>query len=184
MTDSGHSASLAKGALAGLLGGLAASFFMNQFMTGIALVTDGRKPNSADPQRTKQLMTSRRKRFHEMADPTGEVSESIASRLLDRKLTDHERDIAAPVVHYAFGALAGVLYGALAESVPTTRIGKGIPFGLALWATGDEIAVPALGLARKPWQQPFEAHAAMFASHIVYGFALETVRNRVRDAVA
>src|SRR4051795_10481542 len=82
MTDSGHSASLAKGALAGLLGGLAASFLMNQFMTGIALVTDGRKPSSADPQRTKQLMTARRKRFHEMADPTGEVSDSIARRLL------------------------------------------------------------------------------------------------------
>jgi len=157
---------------------------MNQFMTGIALVTDGKKPRNADPQRTKQLMTARRKRFHEMADPTGEVSDSIARRLLDRKLTDHERDIAAPVVHYVFGALMGAAYGALAESVPSTRKGNGIPFGLALWAAGDEIAVPALGLARKPWQQPFEAHAAMFASHIVYGYALETVRSRVRNAVA
>jgi putative membrane protein len=184
MTNPGHSVSLAKGALAGLLGGLAASFLMNQFMSGVAFVTDGRKPSGPDPQRTKQLMTARRKRFHEMADPTGEISDSIARRFLDRKLTDHERNIAAPLVHYAFGALMGAAYGALSESVPTTRMGKGIPFGLALWATGDEIAVPALGLARKPWQQPFEAHAAMFASHIVYGFALEAVRGRVRDTVA
>ena len=129
-------------------------------------------------------MTKRRKRFHEMADPTGEVSDSIARRLFDRKLTDHQRDIAAPVVHCAFGALAGALYGALTESVPATSVGKGIPFGLTLWAAGDEVAVPALGLARKPWQQPFEARAAMFASHVVYGFALETVRSRVRNVVA
>jgi putative membrane protein len=175
---------VAKGALAGLLGGLAASFAMNHFMTGIALITDHQQPRSADPQRTKELMSARRKRFHEMADPTGEVSDSIARLLLDRKLTDRERDIAAPLVHYAFGALAGVLYGALAETLPATRVGKGIPFGLALWAAGDEVAVPALGLARKPWQQPVEAHAAMFASHIVYGFALETVRRSVRNAVA
>jgi putative membrane protein len=184
MTDPGHPASLAKGALAGLLGGLAASFVMNHFMTGIALVTEGRKPSSADPQRTKQLMTARRKRFHEMADPTGEVSESIARRFFHHGLTDRERNIAAPVVHYAFGALMGAAYGALTETQPSIRIGKGVPFGLALWAAGDEIAVPALGLARKPWQQPLEAHAAMFASHIVYGFALEIVRNRVRNAVA
>jgi putative membrane protein len=184
MNNSGHSASLAKGALAGLLGGLAASFLMNQFMTGVALVTDGRKRRSADPQRTKQLMTARRKRFQEMADPTGEVSDSIARRVLDRKLTDRERDIAAPVVHYAFGALVGALYGALTEAVPVTRIGKGIPYGVAIWAAGDEVAVPALGLARTPWEQPLEAHAAMFASHVVYGLTLEAVRSRVRNAVA
>src|SRR3954462_3039319 len=115
MNHGGHSASLGKGALAGLLGGLAASFVMNHFMSGIALVTDRQKPGSADPQRTKQLMTARRKRFHEMADPTGEVSESIARTFFHHRLTDRERDIAAPMLHYAFGALMGAAYGALAE---------------------------------------------------------------------
>ena len=86
----------------------------------------------------------------------------------------------------AKGALAGLL-GGLAASFAMNYFmpaGEGIPYGIALWVAGDEIAVPAFGLAPKPWQQPKEAHAAMFASHVVYGLALEMTRRTVRNAVA
>jgi putative membrane protein len=184
MDNGAKSGNLAKGALAGLLGGLAASFVMNHFMSAVALITDRTKPRDADPQRSKQMMTARRERFQQMADPTGEISDAVSRKLFNHPLTEHQQKLAGPIVHYAFGALAGAAYGALVETAPATRVGKGVPFGLALWAAGDELAVPALGLGPKPWNQPLQAHSAMFASHIVYGFALETVRKSVRKSVA
>ncbi len=173
---------VAKGALAGLIGGLAGSWVMNHFMSGVALIAT--KRDRSDPQRNKQLIAAAKSRYQEMADPTGEVSEAVARRVFGRRLSEREKAISGPVVHYLFGSLMGAAYGAVAMRVPQIATGEGVPFGLGLWAAGDEFAVPALGLARKPSEVPLQAHAAMFASHIVYGFVLESVRKRTLDLVA
>lgn len=182
MTIHGRGRSVATGALVGLIGGLAGSWLMNYFISGVALVTT--RGDRMDPQRNKQLIAAAKSRYKEMADPTGEFTEAVAKRVFGRELTEKQKAISGPVAHYAFGALAGAVYGMLAEVAPTVVKGRGVPFALALWVAGDEIAVPALGLGRKPTEIPVEAHAAMFASHVVYGFTLETVRKRALDLVA
>lgn len=180
MRTNADGASVIVGALAGLLGGLAASFVMNQVMAGLALATHRTEPGT-DPQRAKQMLADRKSRFRQIADPTGEVSNSAARRVLGRELTPREREASGPLVHYLFGALAGAAYGVAAEFAPKTTTGRGLGYGVAIWAFGAEVAVPALGLARKPTEIPLQAHAAMLASHAAYGVALETVRRRVRE---
>ena len=48
----------------------------------------------------------------------------------------------------------------------------------------DEIAVPALGLSRKPTEYPLSSRSAWIglASHLVYGVSTEAVRKGIRLA--
>jgi len=46
------------------------------------------------------------------------------------------------VVHYAFGAVMGAVYGAAAEVAPPVKSLAGLPYGAALFVGADEIALP------------------------------------------
>ena len=64
----------------------------------------------------------------------------------DGRLSPSEQDVAGPLMHYGFGIAVGAVYGALAETRPeVTRFG-GVPFGLGVWASADEVA----GAGRRP----------------------------------
>ena len=81
-----------------------------------------------------------------------------------------------PVVHYAFGATMGAVYGGLSAVLPETSLGFGTAFGTALFAVADEIAVPALGLSKPPTETPASSHVMALASHLVWGSTTEAVR--------
>ena len=49
-----------------------------------------------------------------------------------------------------------------------------------LWLVADELAVPALGLAKGPRNYPLSAHGSALGSHLVYGAAAELVRSGLR----
>ena len=72
-------------------------------------------------------------------------------------LSRAEEENGGPIVHYAFGALAGGIYGALAEYSSTVTSGFGTSFGGALFRTADSLAIPALNLAPLPSDQPASA---------------------------
>jgi uncharacterized membrane protein YagU involved in acid resistance len=74
----------------------------------------------------------------------------------------------------------GGVYGALTELSPKVASGAGMPFGAALWLAADEVAVPALGLSKKPTESPAPIHAYALASHLVYGLTTDLVRRVVR----
>jgi uncharacterized membrane protein YagU involved in acid resistance len=78
--------------------------------------------------------------------------------------------------HYTFGAGIGALYGGLAQKHETTTSGFGSAYGAAAWAFGDEIAVPVLGLGKKPTETPLSVQCQFLAAHLVDGGALEGVR--------
>ena len=86
-------------------------------------------------------------------------------------------------MHYGFGALMGAVYGGLSEEFSPTSSAWGTAFGSALFIGADEIAVPALGLAPGPSETPLNMHLFAWASHLVYGAALESVRRPVRSAL-
>ncbi len=167
-----------KGAAAGAVAGLAASFAMNLLMNGVARLITGKAAN--DPQRNKELIAEAVSDWQERADPTGEAADSLSRMVWGRGLTPRQRHLAGPVVHYAFGTALGAGYGAAVESVPAMSAGLGVPFALGVWLAGDEIANPLLGLTAPPNRVPLASHAAQFASHIVYGMVLETVRRALR----
>ena len=181
-----------KGLAAGLVGGLVASWTMNQFQAmwsrleigvekphgaqGVKPYVEGEGPDEAE----KRAPESDGK---EQDDPTEKVAEAVSESVLGRRLKESEKEPAGAVVHYLFGVATGGLYGAMAEIAPVVTAGAGLPFGAVFWLTADEITVPALGLSKKPTEYPLSTHAYSFFSHLVYALTAETVRRTVRRAL-
>lgn len=164
-TDAGD---IVKGAFAGLVGGLVASFVMNKFQSLLTLISEEEKK-------------SKEKTDEEPA--TTKAAEGISEGLFDHELTESEKKIAEPAVHYAMGATSGLIYGIASEIEPMTTVGAGIPFGTAVWLIADDIVVPALGLAKPPTEYPLSTHAYALSSHLVYGLTTDLVRRGVRQLV-
>ncbi len=144
--------SLAKGLLAGLIGGLAAT----------AAKTFAEK---IFPPRT-----------HGEPEPPDVLAEKLAGHPLD----DDSKKAASESIHWAFGALAGAAYGALAEYFPAATAKEGASFGLALATLTHETTLPALGLAAEPEDQTMREKTSEMGTHVVFGLVTEVVRKSVR----
>ncbi|MGZ4788309.1 MAG: DUF1440 domain-containing protein [Terriglobales bacterium] len=160
-----------KGAIAGMIGGLVASWTMNQFQAGVSKVEEAWK-KSSHQQRPKRQSSD--------AAATELVAQRLSRAILGRDLTPDEMKIAEPLVHYGFGTLSGGFYGFLAELSPVATKGTGSLFGTALWLVADEIAVPKLQLSKPLEAYPPKVHAEALAAHLVYGVTTEEVRRGVR----
>ncbi len=168
---------LAKGAIAGLVGGLAASWVMNQFQAAVPAKAFKKLLGETDESGGGSGSDD----SHESAEPTTvKAAEAVSEGAFDHKLTDDEKAWAGPAVHYSLGSSAGLVYGLLAEADPRVTAGGGLPFGAAFWLVADEATVPALGLSKAPWQFPPSTHVYSFVSHLVYGLTTEAVRRLVR----
>jgi putative membrane protein len=115
-----------------------------------------------------------------MAKTRTPPADRIFQALRARHLTRDDKKEDGPVVHYAFGALMGAVYGASVEVNPAANALAGIPFGAVLFAAADEVALPALGLSDKPVAYPLSTHVYGLVSHAVYGVTTEAVRRIVR----
>ncbi len=162
-----------RGALAGVAGGLAGAWAMNQFQAGwSALSARIQQDGDSGSQPTEQEHSE---------DATMKTAGAISDRVLNRPLSYEEKKKTSPFVHYIFGSSMGALYGAAAEEIPGVKAGFGLPFGAALFVGADEIAVPALGLAAQaPWETSMRDHLYSLLSHCVYGATAEVIRRGVR----
>ncbi|HTV07722.1 MAG TPA: DUF1440 domain-containing protein [Candidatus Aquilonibacter sp.] len=164
---------LVRGVLAGVAGGLAAAWVMNEFSG-----TLGKKLSDA-------VETSAEKRLLEAQSDGEDATMKAADKITEavtggQHLTHEQREVGGPIVHYSMGAVMGGLYGALAEFCPVTRSGFGTTFGGVLFATADLFGVPAAGLGKWPDQYPVSSLANPLATHLVYGATTELVRRLVR----
>jgi len=157
---------IAKGAAAGLVGGLVASFVMNEFQ---ALWTKLSNDDANTPEAKQQ------------EPATVKAAEMVTQGTVGHQLTEAEKEYAGPAVHYAMGGTSGAIYGAMSELMPAATTGAGLPFGAAVWLVADEIAVPALGLSRSPAEYPLSTHGYALVSHLVYGLTTEAVRRAARS---
>jgi putative membrane protein len=148
-----------KGLIAGSVGGLAASWIMTRFQFLLAHALGHSDPHEGQGE-----------------DATVKTAQRISSEVLHHGLSAEEKKKAGPVVHYAYGTGIGALYGGLASKHENTTFGFGVGYGAVAWALGDEIAVPALGLGRKPAEVPVSQHFQALAAHLVYGITLEGIR--------
>lgn len=171
-----HETNIWKGMAAGLIGGLAASYVMNQFQSGMeAMLTNG-KQAELKPQFENQDDA-------EKDDATVKAAEAITESVAGHKLTKSEKKVAGPLMHYAMGATTGAVYGVAAEFQPLVASAAGLPFGAAVWLVADEVAVPALGLSGPPTDSPPSVHMKALASHVVYGVATDVMRRAIRRAL-
>ena len=154
-----------KGFLAGAIGGLAGSFAMSQFHS---LVLRDVPTSSEAGEAGKE-------------DSTVRAASAISRAVFHHELTAEQKKLAAPGMHYGFGASMGAIYGTLVESLPPEYLGWGIPFGVAVWLGAHVITVPALGLSQPVTRSASGAEAAEFGGHLVYGAVAEILRRLLRN---
>lgn len=164
--------SLWKGIVAGAAGGLAATWMMGH--------AHGLAGKASEKLMPKDKFRELQRASADAQEATSKVAERVTRPLLGRRLRHSERERAKPIVHYAFGSAVGALYGASAEYVPFVRKFAGAPFGAAVFAGADQLALPALNLTKRPREYPLAMHGTELGSHIVYGMTLEGVRRLVR----
>lgn len=171
-----NGAHLARGIVAGIAGGLVASWVMNEFMENLG-------PQIQKAVRSKESASSGQQAQggEKPDDATMKTADAVVSTITGGRHLSHEgKEKGGPIVHYAFGALMGGVYGAIAEELPAATIGFGTAFGAALFTGADLVAVPALNLSGSSGDQPVTSLATPLAAHLVYGAATETVRRLVR----
>jgi putative membrane protein len=162
--------------LAGTVAGLAASWAMSEFQAWWSRKADGVEPRSAGGRHDARDWQER----YEGQNANELVAEWVAEQTIDRPLARKELAVAAPAVHYAFGATMGAVYGGIVEAFPRVPVLSGAAWGSSVWIGADELAVPLLGLARRDVDYPVEAHLQSFTAHLVYGLTTELVYRAVR----
>ena len=144
------SRSLAKGILAGVVGGLVGSVALRIWMTALSRVHE----DTFLPDQN---------------GPAHKVASILADKVTGKPLTDHGRLIAGEVTHYVFGAFTGGIYGGLAEYLPWTTAGGGLLFGTGVFLAADESSMPILGLVPPPWTESPAAQLEHWAAHAILG---------------
>jgi putative membrane protein len=147
--------SVLKGALAGFIGGFAGA--------GAKLVAEQILPPRTEGQ---------------LPPPV-----ALAERVAGHPLPSAEQRITTQGLHWAVGALAGAVYGAVVEYEPSMGAWKGAAFGITLNKMTHESLLPKIGLSAPPEQQPTRERVSEWVSHAAYGVVTDAVRRVVRRAL-
>jgi putative membrane protein len=176
-----HQKHVVRGVLAGIAGGLVASWVMNEFMAGPGLKLQHAVQTDEENQQQEQKAKEQEQSGEPKIDATMKTADAIINTATGgRHLSLEEKQKGGPIVHYAFGAIMGGVYGGLAEYSSLARSGFGTTFGSALFTGADLIAVPALHLSGAPTDSPASSYATPLAAHLVYGATTELVRRIIR----
>src|SRR5687768_3289475 len=158
---------LARGALAGAVGGVAGALAMNAFQWVWWRADRRRRPLRSQRGRVQQGAPLTK--FHEREPATQRLAGRIVRNAAGREASPGERKAGGAALHYMMGAGAGAAYGAAAAGgLPAVTVGGGMPFGAAVWVLADEVAVPLLRLSQPPTRHPFSSHVMDFCSHLVF----------------
>ena len=147
--------SFAKGAVAGLIGGVVAILAKNA---------------------TEKIYPPRTRR--ESESPT-----LVPRKDSGKALALKQRSTAQQTMHIGLGAAAGAAYGAVAEVYPAATSKQGASFGMALIALNQDRALPLLGRFAKAEPQTKREHTSELVSFVVFGVVTETVRRVVRRLI-
>jgi putative membrane protein len=165
--------SLWKGTAAGAIGGIVASWVMDEFQAAWKVARSTQSQNaSANIEKSS-----------EQEPATVKAAELVSDKLFGHHLRDDEKGWAGNAVHYMTGGTSGAVYGEAAELAPDVTAGAGLAFGTAVWLVVDEAAVPLLGLSKGPTEYPVSTHVYALASHFVYGLTTEVVRRGIRNNI-
>jgi uncharacterized membrane protein YagU involved in acid resistance len=87
-------------------------------------------------------------------------------------LTQRQFESLAMLVHHAYGAAMGSVYGVIAPHVRAAPIASGIGYGLAVWAVSYLGWLPALRVSASATHEPIRRNAMTFAAHVVWGASI------------
>jgi putative membrane protein len=166
------------GAAVGALGGLIGALVMDQahkaFDAGKDWL-DHQVGNDQGPTLFDGARAGPRAEEDEEEPATAKAATAIAGAA-GYDLDTEDKKVGGQIMHFGFAASMGALYGGLAAVARPVTYGHGVPAGALLWAVADEGVVPLLGLSEPPQKYPPSKHIQALSNHLVFGFAVETVR--------
>ena len=105
----------------------------------------------------------------EIVDRTIEKTVEMTGQ--DADLDREDRVVLTTILHFAFGAVAGAVYGA-AVGTRRSSVLTGIAYGLGVWAAAYGVGLPSLGLHPAATRDTTDRNEVLIASHAVWGAAL------------
>lgn len=174
-----NSPSAWKGALAGAVGGLIGTAALDLYKQ-LLIAASRKAENAAQIDNTYSRQQERQLTSYHGAHAT--TAQFLATSV-GGQLTPGQTKTATPLTHFAFGVLAGAVYGAAAEYLPQATSGQGTVFGMTLYAIANGAILPYLNLLPATAATPPVIHAEGFSSHAIYGAGTEAVRKLVRTSL-
>jgi putative membrane protein len=170
-----HPVNLFGGLAAGFVGGIVATWVLDKYQQG-ALEVTRRAEDAVGAGPVLSSYQENQLRGQQRAH--AETADRLARSTLGKGLSRRRRRNAAPLVHYAVGALAGGAYGLAAELIPAVRAGYGTGYASLLFMGGSQALVPGFGFGVQ--NNRAAAQGDGLSGHIVYGAVLETTRRLLR----
>ena len=168
--------SVAKGLLAGLIGGAVGTLVLNLFQTASLKGTEVAEKQIGNGQKYTKEQQGLLKGY----ERAHAITAVQAAGAVGIKLSGKQRRNSPQIVEYAFGTLCGGIYGALAEVIPEVTTGFGTIYGATLFTGASEIVIPALGWIDPPNKRTPVQHLGGLAGNVVYGATTETIRRLLR----
>jgi hypothetical protein len=111
-------------------------------------------------------------------DPPARMARKQGKGLL-RAVPRRKRGAVVELVHWAMGAVFGLVFGVLPEPI-RMRAWAGPVYGFLVWLGFETAVAPALGLKQRRW--PHGAERAVFlVDHLLFGLVLSEMRSRPRE---
>ncbi len=154
--------------MAGVIGGLVGSVVLKAAILGARKLREGKTTTGTPPA------------DFDTRGPAHQVGELAFHKMTGRSLTPQQRIVAGEIVHYAFGAVTGAIYGGVAEYYEWSTWGEGLLFGTAVFVAADETSMPALGFVPKPWEETPAQQLEKLAVHLACGLGTEWGRQLAR----
>ena len=104
----------------------------------------------------------------EKAPAPGLAGKRLIEGFTGRELSDRWASLTSIVAHWGYGSAWGSLYGVLVGSLRRPDALYGLPFGVAVWASGY-LVLPEAGLYKPIWEYDAKTLAGDLGGHLAYG---------------
>lgn len=162
------------GFAAGVIGGIAASFMMNQFDDITDRIAENREKRLS---REEPRLERREENKSETPAPV-RAADAVARNSMGRSLSQREKQATSTAAQYASASIMGGVYGAVLESAPHIAKRVGAPAAIVLFLF-SHVAAPGIGSRRRMIRRSSGMGDA-FAARVVYGATSATVRRVLR----
>jgi putative membrane protein len=120
------------------------------------------------------LRATMTREHHRRMPPREIVDRTVHAAGAADEVDRSDRIVLATIAHFAFGALAGAIYGSTIGSRQSSVL-KGIGYGIGVWAVAYGVGLPSLGLHPSASDDTAERNVTLVASHVVWGATLGTL---------
>jgi uncharacterized membrane protein YagU involved in acid resistance len=111
-------------------------------------------------------------------DPPARMARKQGKGML-RTVPRRKRGAVVELIHWAMGAVFGLLFGLLPESI-RMKMWAGPVYGFLVWLGFETTVAPALGLKQRRWPHGTE-RAIFMVDHLLFGLILTEMRARPRE---